>query len=182
MTSTNAYCGTCDTPIYNEPSDNRQPCPKCAALNRRFAVSVHEVCHASDTVQLAVTTYPQKLLGTARGLMESGEYGIAIVVAHMACEVAAERTISEALRSKSDVDLEKSIIERFNGFNLGNRKNRAAYFEVTGDAIQEQGFWEEFKASGDARNSIMHGGKIAVCSEAEASLTATTALVAHLKK
>jgi hypothetical protein len=114
--------------------------------------------------------------------MESKEYGIAIVVAHMACEVAAERSISQALKSTANGDLEESIVERFNGFNLGNKTIRASYFKLTGDAIQEQGFWQAFKTSGEARNSIMHGGKMASPSEAEASLAATAALVAHLKK
>ncbi len=184
MTSTNATCGTCATPVHDDPSGSRQPCPQCESLTRGIFLkgSNCTMTPTSSSGQITVTTYPQVLLNTARDLMKREEYGIAIVVAHMACEVAAERTISQALKSKSDGDSEESKVKRFNGFNLGNKTIRASYTKLTGDAVEEQGFWQAFKTSGDARNSIMHGGKMASLSEAEASLTATSALVAHLKK
>ena len=38
-------------------------------------------------VNAQVITYPQKLLALAQWLINSGEFSISVVVAHMACEV-----------------------------------------------------------------------------------------------
>jgi hypothetical protein len=53
-----------------------------------------------SNVQATVITYPQKLLTLAGRLIDEGEFGIAIVVAHMACEIATERSLSEAFVAK----------------------------------------------------------------------------------
>jgi hypothetical protein len=182
MPSTDTFCGACDTPIYDEASNNRQPCPQCAARTRRYELSAHAVCHASATAQLTVTTYPQTLLATAHDLLEREQYGIAVVVAHMACEVAAERTMAEAFGTKSIEHLEAPILAFINGFNLATQRIRELYSALTGDQIQQQKFWQGFTDSSKLRNSIMHNGKIAVRQEAEASLAAATALIGHLKK
>ena len=75
----------------------------------------------SVTVDTVVITYPQKLLTLARRLIdENREFGIAVLVAHVACEVATERTLSEAFGAKGLSYLEDSITRFFGGYNLAN--------------------------------------------------------------
>ena len=114
--------------------------------------------------------------------MERGEYGIAIVVAHMACEVATERAFSESFDKQSIQHLEKPIFEFVSGYNLGRDAIRVLYTAFTGDEIQSQPFWPKFKASSTLRNHIMHKGAMASQLNAETSLAAADALVAYLKK
>src|SRR6266404_1384109 len=53
-----------------------------------------------------VITYPQRLLALARKLIDDGEFGVAVVVAHIACEIAVERSLSEAFAAKGQARLE----------------------------------------------------------------------------
>ena len=182
MASNDTFCAACNQLIQNELSDERKPCPKCGSLARRFTAAVQETCHVSDSVDATVQTYPQTLLNTARDLLEREQVGIAIVVAHMACEVAAERSMAEAFQAKTLTYLEEPILAFVNGFNLATSRIRELYSALTGDEIQKQPFWKAFKTSATLRNSIVHNGKIVGRSDAEASLTAAIALVAHLKK
>ena len=45
----------------------------------------------TERADATVTTYPQRLLDVAKGLIGTEEYSIAVVVAHIACEVAVDR-------------------------------------------------------------------------------------------
>jgi len=52
--------------------------------------------HASSGFEVIaqVITYPQKLLLLAQKLIDSEEFSISVVAAHMACEVAADRAFT----------------------------------------------------------------------------------------
>jgi hypothetical protein len=182
MIPSDTFCGECNRSISDEASDDRKPCPDCLSLKRRYELSSHEQMHATATAELTVITYPQTLLTTALDLLEREQYGIAIVVAHMACEVAAERSMAEAFQAKSLTHLEEPILAFVNGFNLATPRIRELYSALTGDEIQKQPFWQAFKTSATLRNNIVHNGKIAARSDAESSITAATAFVVHLKK
>jgi len=129
-----------------------------------------------------VITYPQKLLALAQWLIDSGELSISIVVAHMACEVAADRTFTEAFKAKGIEYLEKSIEKLLPSNNLGNTNIRKFYTALTGDEIQNQPFWPRFTESATRRNKISHNGAIYGQADAEASLAVAKEFVAHLKK
>ena len=93
----------------------------------------------------ASVTYPQTLLSTAEALLKQNQYGISIVVAHMACEVATERALSEAFLVNGVMHLEEAVLAYVNGFSLANGRNQKLYTALTGDAIQTQAFWPSFK-------------------------------------
>lgn len=132
--------------------------------------------------QLTVTTYPETLLKTARRLSDDGQHSIAVVVAHMACEIATERSLGEAFRRRNIGDLEEVIEDMLTGYNLATARIRKLYVAMTGDEIHKQPFWHKFTVSADRRNRIMHAGLIASKSEANESLEATSKLVAHLMR
>src|ERR1700692_3665841 len=98
MAATDTFCASCDEPIIDESvgvdSLSRKPCTRCGSTSRRYDLKMHAVGHATATADLSVTTYPQMLLSTADDLCRSGQFGISVVVAHMACEIAAERSLS----------------------------------------------------------------------------------------
>ena len=129
-----------------------------------------------------VVTYPQRLLTLSRRLIDDGEFGIAVVVAHMACEVATERALSEAFANKGISYLEDSVTGFFNGYNLNNDRIRELYTALTGDEVEKTSFWEKFKASAKRRNNIIHSALMVAKAEAEESYLAAKDLVAHLKK
>jgi len=134
----------------------------------------------SDSFDATVRTYLQTLLDTARALQEREQVGIAIVIAQMACEVAAERSMAEAFQAKALTYLKDPILAFVNGFNLAPPRIRELYSSLISDEIQNEPFWQVFKTSEVLRNGIVHNGKIVGRSDAEASLTAAIALVTHL--
>ena len=128
-----------------------------------------------------VISYPEALLTTAQQLFDSGAFSIAVVVAHMACEVAVERALTRAYAAKGVEYLEEAIDELLSGYNLANPKNRKLFTALTGRSIAAEPFWQKFTESAGRRNKAVHGGLIATQTQAEDSLKATSSMVAYLK-
>jgi hypothetical protein len=143
----------------------------------RVEAEVRIAVESLATVQSEVITYPRRLLRVARELIDQQEPSIAVVVAHMACEIAVERCLTVK-------GLDAASREKLNGYNLAakNKKVRHLYTSLTGDKIQSQAFWQDFKKSACRRNRIMHAGLIVGKSEADKSHRATRSLVAYLEK
>jgi hypothetical protein len=136
---------------------------------------------ASETVQAEVITYPQQLLNLARKLIDDGQFSIAAVVCHMACEIATERVLSPSFTKKGCQDLKEPVLALFSGYSLSNSRLRELYTALTGDEIQKQSFWEEFLELAKRRNSIVHGQLIIAKEDAEKSLKVAHDFIAYLK-
>ncbi|MGH7172516.1 MAG: hypothetical protein ACRELG_19730 [Gemmataceae bacterium] len=181
-----SFCKNCGTPIPGESSDDpsrRQQCPKCGSIDRDFkmialpgvfAVTGHEAT-------LTYISYPEKLLEAAKGLINQDEFSIAVVVAHMACEISVQRALSRAFNLKGMGHVEEPIDDLLPSYNLANDRLRKLYNAVTGDEIQKQTFWQKYKQSARRRNKAVHEGSIATASEARDSFSAASSLVAYLK-
>jgi hypothetical protein len=130
---------------------------------------------------LSVKYYEEKLLETAESLIDQREFCIAVVVAHMACEVAVERALSRAYKAKNVTYLEDWVSSCLNGYNMGNSKVRNLYVALTGHKIQGEGFWRQFTDSTERRNKIVHTAFQVAESDARNSLCAARALVGCLK-
>lgn len=179
-------CAQCGALITNEsPTGDiaqRKPCSQCGSTSRTFSVSIEAKVSVSGSVQAVVITYPQTLLSAARSLIDSGQFSIAVVVLHMACEIATERTLSEAFVKRGIQYLEESVEDLLNGYNLSNDRLRKLYTALTGDTVEKQPFWLKFKDSARRRNGIVHEGKTVGKAEAEESFKAVSDLIAYLKK
>jgi hypothetical protein len=136
----------------------------------------------TGTVHVEIRTYPDRLLGTARNLIDSGEPSISVVVAHMACEVATARALTVAFEKNEIGYLEDAVGEFLSGYSLSNERLRKLYTALTGDAIQKEKFWERFKTSAGRRNSIAHYGDIVDAAAAEDTLAIAKDYVAHVVK
>ena len=184
VSASNPSCSVCGTPIEDElpggDSANRKPCPKCGSTARTIALQATATVTVTGTAQLTVVTYPEVLLKTSKDLLRQNQYGISIVVAHMACEVAAERSLSTSFSQRGLQYLEESVLNFLNGYNLATGRNRKLYVALTGDNIHEQGFWQAYTESATRRNNIIHKGAIYGELEAKASIAAATAFVSHL--
>ena len=110
------------------------------------------------------------------------EFGVAVVVAHMACEISAERALSRAYEAKDTGFLGESATMMLPSYNLANDRVRNLYNAVTRKEIQQQSFWPAFMESASRRNQAVHEGRIMTKAEAEASYKAASDLVAFLKE
>jgi hypothetical protein len=174
------FCGACGGDLGALPPE--QPCPQCGSLKRKDAIEPGTGAAAIGGwhAVLTVTEYPIRLLGIAEELSPENP-GIAIVVAHMACEIAVARALSRAFLSRGLTDLEESVLNFWNGYNLATERHRKLYVALTGDNVQAQPFWQGFCDSARLRNRIMHGGHIATPAEAERSLAAIKAFIGHVR-
>jgi hypothetical protein len=130
-------------------------------------------------------TYPQILLRIARYLLGRNDdklYGLATIMAHLACEVAIERSLSDAFAGKGIRSLEEPLADALNGFNLSNDKVRNIYTSLTGDEIRERPFWGSFVRSAKRRDNIIRKGLIVGRTDAEESLRAASDFLAHLSE
>ena len=50
-----------------------------------------------------VTTYEEQMIRKAGKMHAQGEYGLAVIASHIACEIAATRAFSKALNSKTEL-------------------------------------------------------------------------------
>lgn len=185
--SDSVICGQCGEPITGEVPGlelaERKPCPKCGSTSSTYGVEIPPMTISSPvTVQATVITYPHKLLTLARRLIDDGEFGIAVVVGHMACEIATLRMLSEAFVGRGIPYLEDSVTDVLSGYNLANNRIRKLYTALTGDEVEKATFWQKFKQSAERRNKIAHSAVTVTNAEAEESYAAAKDLVAHLKK
>ena len=178
-------CTFCGQPIAGGSPEQPNPCEYCNSVSGGYP---HLVMLTEEITGAAVSyvegaTYPQILLGIGRFLLGKNDdklYGLATIVAHLACEVAVERSFSDAFTRKGIQSLEETVADALNGYNLANDKVRKMYTSLTGDEIQEQPFWGTFLRSAKRRDNIIRKGLIVGRADAEESIEAAGAILAHL--
>lgn len=136
---------------------------------------------ARASASLTITPYSETLLAKSQELIAKGEFNIAVVVAHMACEISVERAISRAFVDKGIEYLEDPIFALMSGYNLANERIRNLYNAMTGREVQKEPFWQAFKESATRRNKTVHKGGSVTKAEVEETFKAATDLVAYLK-
>jgi hypothetical protein len=98
-------CSQCGLLLSSEgspPPAEGSPCPQCGSTRRNYILltGTAELRIVAAPATLLVIDYPRALLGEAEDLINRGKYGIAIVVAHIACEVAVQRALSAAFAKR----------------------------------------------------------------------------------
>jgi hypothetical protein len=108
--------------------------------------------------------------------------GIATILAHVACEVAVERSLSDSFALKGIQSLEESVADVLNGYDLADDQVRHLYASLTGDEIQAQPFWGDFIRSAKRRDNIVRKGSIVGRADAEESFKAANDFLAHIAR
>src|SRR3954463_6395763 len=122
MSDRKAICSNCNEPIVSFSGvycANRKPCPRCGSTARTFvleALTGSFILSGGDA-SLILVSYPDKLLQTSSDLISRSEFSIAVVAAHMACEVAVERALTRAFAAKGIADLEGPVEDLLPGYN-----------------------------------------------------------------
>ncbi|MGE5285419.1 MAG: hypothetical protein ACM3OG_10655 [Actinomycetota bacterium] len=181
-----ATCTFCGQPITGESPGEANPCEYCSSVSGGYPhLVILTEAIAGSVGYVEGATYPQILLRIARFLLGSNDdklYGLVTIMAHLACEVAVERTLSDALAGKGIRSLEEPLADALNGYNLSNDKVRKIYTSLTGDEIQELPFWGGFVRSAKRRDNIIRKGLIAGRTDAEETLRAASEFLAHLSE
>ena len=124
--------------------------------------------------------YHHALLRTAERLLAQGEPTIAVITAHIACEVYAEQILAFAFKKRGVADVAEAVSELLPSNNLANERVRKLYTALTGDEIQNTAFWSRFKESATLRNKAVHSRKRASAEQAQETCETAHELVKHL--
>ena len=151
-------------------------------------VNINEETMVTDVVNPIVITYPQLLLSLAKELLDTKcltefartPYGLSVISSHMACEVAAARSMREAHKNNgmSEKDISKELEEFF--FSLKGKKSRTTFKKLTGYDVENAHFWTDYVISCDCRNDIIHNSKVVVELDAKKAIEVAEKFVAFL--
>jgi hypothetical protein len=177
------FCANCKAPIEGEPPipddpAQRKPCSECGSTARMIGLASTAKISSTVTATATIIPYSETLLAKTKEFIARGDFSIAVVVAHMACEISAERAISRAVVEKGIEYLQDSI---FGSYSLASERIRKIYNALTGVEIQKQAFWPAYKESVTRRNNSVHRGATVTKAEAEATYKAANDLVSYLK-
>ena len=124
--------------------------------------------------------YHKALLKTANRLLEDHQPAVALIVAHMACEIYAEQVMAQAFKKRGAADLEDAVTDLLSSNNLANDRVRRLYTALTDDQIQDTPFWKDFKESATLRNQAIHHGARISPEQARTSCEVAGKIVTHL--
>ncbi len=201
----------CANPKCNaelERTDPPQSCPLCGEMGRIVTVAGNATTRsitaatprsysmaagaASFTVTgssatLTVIRHWTKLLDAAERLYNTGEYGVAVVVAQTACEVIVERAMTQAFAAKKVPELEDPMLRYLSSYSLDGDRNRKFYNALTGDDMGHNpggtiGFWQGYRKLVEHRNLTVHSGHDLPQADARADLNAAKQFVAHIEQ
>lgn len=180
-----AVCTFCGQTITGEPPDPSVPCEYCSSLSGGYPhrVLLTEEIAGSGMEYVEGATYPRILLSVARYLLGRNDdklCGLATIIAHLACEVAIGRSLSDAFSRKGIRSLEEAVAGALNGFNPADDRLLDLHKTLTGDDIREQAFWDGFLRSAKRRDDIIRKGSIVGRTDAEESIRAAGDFLAHL--
>jgi len=179
-------CTFCGQPIPGESPDPSDPCEYCHSPSGGYPhlVILTEAIAGSAVGFVEGATYPRILLSIAKFLLAKNDdklCGLATILAHMACDVAIERSLSDTFARKGFPSLGDSVTDALNGYNLADDKVRTLYASLAEDAIQEQPFWDGFLRSAKRRDAVIRKGLIVGRADAEESVKTAGDILEHLK-
>src|SRR5690349_3053766 len=114
-------CASCGEPIHQtlweEAPERRTPCANCGSTARSYSLKAESglIALSGSDVILTVSRYPEVLLQSAQRLFDSGEYAVAVVMAHTACEVAVEQIISQGFARSNIPQVAEPVVSLLNG-------------------------------------------------------------------
>ena len=125
--------------------------------------------------------YHRDLMRQAKGLLDKGEHPLAVVVAQTACEVLTEQMMT-ALTERLDEPLRKWV-RRQQGRNadLAEDRVRTLYTALSGDQIESQPFWPDYKKHVNLRHQVVHRGTGVDEVDARRSCDAAQQLLEHVE-
>lgn len=124
--------------------------------------------------------YHSELLRAAKRNLDANEPAIALVTAHVECEVLTEQVISAAFKARGIDVLEDSVTDLLPSNSFSNDRVLAVYVALTDDPIQTAAFWQNFKESSTRRNRAVHRGQRITADEGRIACETAEAMLAHL--
>jgi hypothetical protein len=124
--------------------------------------------------------YHNDLMQQAKVLLDEGKYPLAVVVAQTACEVLGEQMMT-LLTESVDERVRRWIRDRLpRTVDLDDERVRVLYTALSGDPIESQPFWSDYKEHVKLRHRVVHRGVRVTEADARRSYGAAQRLLEHL--
>ena len=127
-------------------------------------------------------TYPQQLLRAAQTYFDAGEFAMAVIQSHAACEVANARRWAASFADREIPHLQKPIEAFLSDFSLIRDESRNVFRALTALDLEPQPFWSAYAASIGKRKRIVQAAEKASEQEAQSALEAASSLVAFVER
>ena len=137
----------------------------------------------TETFQSGTPTvmhYARQLVEDAETQVERGEYGLAVILAMTAAELATARAFQAAFHARGLEDLSAPVIDLMNSVLLKHKKQRALYAALTGKNPGQETWWKSYCESVELRNDVVHEGKRAGEQDAQTAISSAKALIQFL--
>jgi hypothetical protein len=146
-----------------------------------------ELGFGSAPAILLVTPIAHHLLAFARQKLTEGEYQIAVVLAHAACEWHTEWALDSLIKLKGAELLGEVTMSLIgDSITLADRRVRKLYGALTGDypagqpGLAPAPWWSEWAEGRELRHAVAHKGKQVTQPPAEAVVALVDAYIAHI--
>lgn len=140
--------------------------------------------------ELTTFPYPDYLLAYAEHLLDADKpthlnenlnHGLAVILAHTACEVAASRAYRNTWQNLGTAkQAALPLRESHLGHNLAVPAFRKSFKKVTGKDVTKIKHWRYFTAANKVRNKVIHSTHRATLQEAKHALIGAREIVAFL--
>jgi len=143
------------------------------------------------TLMQNLTPYADILLAQAREYLHGKkEDNFAIILAHMACEIETELSLTSLIQSRGGDPLLGTLLWKTVGIPMhleGERVYRI-YSNLSSDypkghkSLLAADWWETWKASHKVRNNIVHGKANALAGQAATAIEVSATYVKHVRE
>lgn len=123
----------------------------------------------------------QQLMQAAQRQYDGGDYREALVLSHIAIEVAADQTLAAWAGEVEPAPLRPWLLKQIDtNHNLGSTKIRALFEAMSGREISSEDFWAAFITFNELRNRIMHEGIAISQEQARGAITNAETMLTYL--
>ena len=123
----------------------------------------------------------QQLMQAAQHQYDGGDYREALVLSHIAIEVAADQALAAWANQVEPAPLRPWLLKQIDtNHNLGSTKIRALFEAMSGREISGEDFWAAFITYNELRNRIMHEGIAITEEQAGGAITNAETVLTYL--
>jgi hypothetical protein len=125
----------------------------------------------------------EKLFEIARAQAKEGQYQLAVVFSHAACELQIEGAVNQLLNARSDKVLVKLVSPaNLDTMSLDSDRVYRVYAALTNDHPKEADWWKEWMKSRQDRHAVAHKGLTMTEQQANAAIASAQKHLDHVSK
>lgn len=153
---------------------------------RHIGETVADFASFEKTVSILFTPASLLLLAEASALAAKAERDsdrLAVILAHAACDVQTEHSLSELLLKNDVPRLSEALLKAIGPqVSLHVEKTLGIFTALSGDNPRQRPWWDDWKRSLKRRNTVAHGGRLVPPEEVLETVELCRKYVEHVRQ